>query len=84
MGGHVIDSSNHLTYSSTKQDISVRIIMIIPVQKSLNFMTADIGNTFFTAPCAEKKWTRTGEESRINCHTEESFIWTQNYNKVLS
>ncbi len=50
------------TYSSTTQDISVGIIMIIAVQNSLNFMTPDIGRAFCTSPRAEKVWTRAGEE----------------------
>lgn len=62
VGGHVIDSSEHQTFSSTIQDISVRIMMIIAVQNALSFMTADIGNAFCTAPCAEKIWTRAGAE----------------------
>ncbi len=62
IGGHVIDSSNHITFSSTIQGISVRILMTIAVQNALSFMTADIGNVFCTAPCGENIWTRAGEE----------------------
>ncbi len=62
IGGHVIDSSNHITFSSIILDISVKILMIIAVQNALSFMTADIGNVFCTAPCGENIWIREGEE----------------------
>jgi hypothetical protein len=62
IGGHVIDSSEHITYSGTVQDISVRLLLIVAVQNQLNFMTGDVGNAFCTAPCAEKVWTRAGAE----------------------
>jgi hypothetical protein len=58
----VIDSSEHITYSGTVQDISVRLLLIVAVQNQLNFMTGDVGNAFCTAPCAEKVWTRAGAE----------------------
>jgi hypothetical protein len=61
-GGHVIDSSGHVTYSSTIKDISVRLLMIIATQNKLDMMVGDIGNAFPTAPCAEKIWTKAGPE----------------------
>lgn len=72
VGGHVIDSSKHMTYSSTIQDLSVRLLMIIAVQNRLSFMTGDIGNAFCTAPCAEKVYSRAGAEfgNREGCIVE--------------
>jgi hypothetical protein len=61
-GGHVIDSSGHVTYSSTIKDISVRLLMIIATQNNLDMMVGDIGNAFPTAPCAEKIWGKAGPE----------------------
>jgi hypothetical protein len=61
-GGHVVDSSNHITYSSTIQDISVRLLMIVAAQNSLDTMVGDIATAFPTAPCAEKVWSRAGPE----------------------
>ena len=62
MGGNVIDSSQHTTYSSTIQNLSVRLLMIISIQNNLDLMAADIGNAFPTAPCAKKIWTKCGAE----------------------
>jgi hypothetical protein len=61
-GGHMIDSLGHATYSSTIKDISVRLLMIIATQNSLDMMVGNIGNPFPTAPCAEKIWTNAGPE----------------------
>jgi Reverse transcriptase (RNA-dependent DNA polymerase) len=62
VGGHVIDSSNHTTYSSTISDISVRLLMLILIQNSLELMVGDVVNAFLTAPCAEKLWSIAGSE----------------------
>jgi hypothetical protein len=61
-GGHGIDSSGHVTHSSTIKDISVRLLMIISTQNNLDMMVGDIGNAFPTAPCAEKIWGKAGPE----------------------
>jgi hypothetical protein len=50
MGGHMIDSSNHVTYSSTIQDLSVRLVMVVAAQNELDLMVGDISNAFPTAP----------------------------------
>ena len=62
IGGHVIYSSMHTTYSSNIQSISVRLIMLIAAKTELNLMAADVANAFVTAPCWEKIWTVAGPE----------------------
>ena len=62
VGGHVIDSSNHTTYSSVIENLSVRLLLLAATHQSLDVMTGDIGNAFPTAPCAEKVWSRCGPE----------------------
>ena len=50
VGGHVMDSSKHTTYSLTIKDIYVRLILMIAVKNRLGLMSGDIGNSFFKAP----------------------------------
>jgi hypothetical protein len=50
VGGNVLDVSTHTTYSSTIQDVSVRLLMVIAAQNGLFMMTADVANAFCTAP----------------------------------
>eukprot|EP00957_Ditylum_brightwellii_P163261 12431085-Ditylum_brightwellii.AAC.1 len=57
VGGHIIDSSGHTTYSSTIKDLSVQLMLLIAVMNDLGFMAGDIGNTFCTAQYAEKTWS---------------------------
>ena len=51
VGGHVIDSSMHTTYSSNIESISVRLLMLIVAKTGLNFMAANVANAFITARC---------------------------------
>ena len=51
--GHMVDSSEHTTYSSTTKDISIRSILMIAVINRLVLMAGGIGNYFCTAPWAE-------------------------------
>ena len=62
VGGHVVDASQYVTYSSTIQNISVRLLMLVAVQNGLDLMAGDIGNAFPTAPCTEKVWSVAGPE----------------------
>ena len=62
VGGHLIDSSAFTAYSSTIQDISVRLLMIVAIQNQLNMMVGDISTAFPTAPIAEKVWGIAGPE----------------------
>lgn len=65
VGGHVVDSSSHTTYSSTISDISVRLLMLVAAQNKLELMVGDVGNAFPTAPCAEKIWSSAGAEFKF-------------------
>eukprot|EP00957_Ditylum_brightwellii_P137363 10472438-Ditylum_brightwellii.AAC.1 len=62
VGGHVVDSLKHTTFSSTVQDISVRLMLMIAVQNNLVMMSGDIGNAFFMAPCAKQIWSVAGDD----------------------
>ena len=62
VGGHVIDSSDYNTYSSTIKDVSVRLMMLVACQNNLEFLTGDVSNAFCTAPCPEKIWAVYGRE----------------------
>ena len=50
---HVVDLSEHTTYSSNIKDISVIFMLMIAVKNGLKLMAGYIGNAFCTAPCAE-------------------------------
>jgi len=52
IGGHVIDSSKHSTYSSTVQDISIWLLQLVAPHNKLNIVTGDVSNAFCTAPVA--------------------------------
>ena len=51
--GHMVDSSEHTTYSSTIKDTSIRLMLMIEVKNGLGLMDGDTGNEFCTATCAE-------------------------------
>eukprot|EP00957_Ditylum_brightwellii_P182646 13911948-Ditylum_brightwellii.AAC.1 len=61
-GGHVIDSSEHTSYSSTIKDILVRLMMLVAAKYGLGMLSREIGNAFCTAPCAEKIRSEAGEQ----------------------
>jgi hypothetical protein len=61
-GGNVVDSTKYNTYSSTIQDVSVRLLMLVAAQNGLDTMVGDISTAFPTAPCAEKVWSIAREE----------------------
>jgi len=62
IGGHVIDSSKHSTYSSTEQDIPIRLLQLVALHNKLHIMTGNISITFCTVPVAEKIYTQAGPE----------------------
>eukprot|EP00957_Ditylum_brightwellii_P147859 11259269-Ditylum_brightwellii.AAC.1 len=62
VGGHIIDSSKHTTYSSMIKDISVRLMMLAAAKCGLGMLSGDIGNVFCKTPCAEKIWSVAGEQ----------------------
>ena len=57
VGVHVVDSTEHTTYSSTIKNVSVRIMLLIAVKNGLELMDGDIGNSLCMAPCAENSWS---------------------------
>jgi len=61
-GGHMIDTPDHLTYSSVVSRETVRIALMMAALHDLEVQTSDIQNAFLTAPCAEKVWTVLGQE----------------------
>ena len=65
--GHVVHSMDHIIYSSTIKDMSVRLMLFIAVKNGLGLMVGDIGNALFTAPCAENIWSFCGAEFSPRC-----------------
>ena len=61
-GGHTTDAPATLTYSSVVSRDSVQIALAIAALNGLEVMTCDIQNTYLTADCHEKIWTRAGPE----------------------
>ena len=57
VGGHVVDSTEHTTYSSTIKDISVRLIILIAAKNGLGIMSGYIVNAICMSPCSEKIWS---------------------------
>ena len=68
-GGHTIEAPSYITYSSVVSRDSVRIALTIAALNNLDVLACDIQNTYLTAQCREKIWTRTGPEfgSEIGC-----------------
>ena len=62
VGGHVMYSTEHTTYSYTIKYVSMRRIILISVNNGLGFMAGDIVNTLCIAPCAENIWSCYGAE----------------------
>jgi hypothetical protein len=62
VGGHMIDSSDHTTYSSVIENISVWLLFLATTHQGLDIMTGNIGNAFPMATCAEKVWSKFGPE----------------------
>ena len=53
VGGHVVDSTEHTTYSSTSNDKSMKIMILIAEKNGLVLVSAYILNALCTDPCAE-------------------------------
>ena len=68
-GGHTTEAPSSITYSSVVSRDSVRIALTIAALNNLDVLACDIQNTYLTAQCREKIWTRTGPEfgSKIGC-----------------
>ena len=50
VSGHVVNFTEHTTYSSTIKDVSGRLMLLIAVNNGLGLMAGDIGNALCTAP----------------------------------
>ena len=57
-GGHMIEAPSSITYSSVVSRDSVRIALKIAALNGLKVIECDIQNTFLTAKCREKCYTR--------------------------
>ena len=75
VGGHVVDSTKHTTYSSTIKDVSVRLMILIAVKNGLGLIAGDIGNTLCTAQCAENIWSCCGAEFDPICGAVVVLKW---------
>jgi hypothetical protein len=62
VGGHKVDSSEHNTYSSQVDTLSVLLLFLIAQHQKLSLMTCDVSNAFPTAPTEEKVWCVAGPE----------------------
>ena len=60
VGGHVVDSTEHIKYSSTIKYVSVILMILIAVKNVLGIMAGDIGNKFCMALGAENIWSFCG------------------------
>ena len=52
VSGHVVDSTEHTTYSSTIKYVSVRLMLLIDVNNGLGIMARYIGDVLCTYPRA--------------------------------
>ena len=62
LGGHAIDLSDHESYASTVQYMSIRFLLTIAEKNQLKVMSGDVGNTFPNAYTKEKIYSRAGIE----------------------
>ena len=63
-GGHKKNAPSSITYILVVPQYSVRICLLIAALNSLDIQSAYIKNSYLTAPCQEKIWTRSGNEFR--------------------
>ena len=62
IGSHVIDSSEHLGYSSVDKMTSARLLNLIAKAQGLECLAGDVGNAYLNAETKEKIYTRCGLE----------------------
>ena len=62
VGGHTTEAPATLTYSLVISHNSIQIALTIAALNELEVMACDIQNTYMTADCHEKIWTRAGPE----------------------
>ena len=61
-GGHLVDPRGVNTRSTVVKGVSVRLLDLIAHRDKLKIVCGDVGNTFVTAPCLEKVYSRAGPE----------------------
>ena len=61
-GGHTIEASSSITYSSVVTRESVRISLTIDILNNLDVLACDIQDAYLTAHCQEKIWKCTCPE----------------------
>ena len=59
-GGNMTETPATLTYASVVSRDSVHIALTIAALNGLEILACDIKNTYLTAECREKIWTRAG------------------------
>ena len=62
IGGHIIDSSKHLGYSSVVKMTSMRLLNVIAKAQGLECLAGDVGNAYLNAKTNEKIFTMCGLE----------------------
>ena len=62
VGGHVMCSMEHTTYSYTTKYVPVRLMLFIFLKNGLGPMDGDIENSLCMDPCAENIWSSCGAE----------------------
>ena len=67
VGGNVVDSTEHTTYSSTIKYVYVILIIFIAVKNGLVLMAVDIGNSLCTALFDGNIWSICGAEFDHRC-----------------
>ncbi|MGH3056398.1 MAG: reverse transcriptase domain-containing protein, partial [Gaiellaceae bacterium] len=62
IGGHVVDASHLMSYSSVVQGISIRLLCLIAKANDLRCLSGDIANAYVNAPTQERIYSRAGAE----------------------
>ena len=62
IGGHVVDASEHESYSSNMKTVSMRILHTIAAKNKLGSQVADISNAYLYAKTCEKIYTVCGKQ----------------------
>jgi hypothetical protein len=62
IGGHVVDASDHESYSSNMKTINMRLLLLVGARNNLKMLTADISSTYLYADTQELVYTSCGPE----------------------
>jgi hypothetical protein len=62
IGGHVVDASDHESYSSNMKTIIMRLLLLIGARNNLKLLTADISSAYLYADTQELVYTSCGPE----------------------